>query len=121
MFTPLPDVDVAWMAGLFEGEGCFTFSGGSVRATLAMTDEDVVVRFGDLVGKRVREDRKPSLLREGIKAMYEVRLSGRDAVEFMALVKPHMGSRRQARIEELMGRYYNSFRQRKALGLATAK
>jgi hypothetical protein len=43
--------ELAWAAGLFEGEGCF--SAGSPygqKAQLAMTDEDVVRRFHRVVG-----------------------------------------------------------------------
>jgi hypothetical protein len=44
--------DLAWAAGLFEGEGCFSLhhKGRTARALLSMTDEDVVRRFHDIVG-----------------------------------------------------------------------
>ena len=44
----------AWAAGLFEGEGSIVpSSAGAIRLQLKMTDEDVVRRFGELVGGRV--------------------------------------------------------------------
>lgn len=50
-------LDLAWAAGLFEGEGCFTIStdwrhGGTQHfcAKLGMTDEDVVRRFAKVMG-----------------------------------------------------------------------
>ena len=41
--------EVAWAAGLFEGEGCVTQCRGVVNARLKMTDEAVVKRFDDVV------------------------------------------------------------------------
>ena len=41
-------LDWAWVAGLLEGEGCFSFaSNGYPRITLQMTDEDIVSRFAN--------------------------------------------------------------------------
>lgn len=48
--------DIAWAAGLFEGEGCITICGksstygGGGQLALTMTDEDIVQRFRDVVG-----------------------------------------------------------------------
>lgn len=42
--------DLAWAAGLFEGEGCFTFRQDgrpSPAAQVCSTDEDVVKRFAE--------------------------------------------------------------------------
>ena len=52
-------IDLAWAAGLFEGEGCFTFQGSKKartrggrlgKAQLSMTDEDVVRKFHTIMG-----------------------------------------------------------------------
>lgn len=44
-------VDIAWAAGLFEGEGCISHSRhGTPTVSLCMTDEDVVKRFAKVVG-----------------------------------------------------------------------
>ena len=42
--------DIAWAAGLFEGEGSIVPNRGSIRLTLRMTDRDVVERFFQVVG-----------------------------------------------------------------------
>ncbi len=41
--------DWAWVAGLLEGEGCFSFTGAGrfPRITLQMTDEDIIKRVAD--------------------------------------------------------------------------
>lgn len=60
---------LAWAAGLFEGEGCFSTrhcgSDRSLVARLKMTDEDVVRRFfeivqvGNVTGPYTKVGRKP--------------------------------------------------------------
>jgi len=41
--------EIAWAAGLFEGEGSITQSGGHVRLSLTMTDEEPIRRFVKIV------------------------------------------------------------------------
>jgi len=41
--------EIAWAAGLFEGEGCITEVGGRFALTVTNTDEWVVQRFYDIV------------------------------------------------------------------------
>jgi hypothetical protein len=41
---------LAWLAGLYEGEGCCTLQGKSYSVRIAMTDEDVVLRARDVAG-----------------------------------------------------------------------
>lgn len=45
--------EIAWAAGLFEGEGSFDHSAGNAhrpRATMSLTDQDVLERFMRAVG-----------------------------------------------------------------------
>jgi len=44
-----PETEIAWAAGLFEGEGSITQSGGILHLRLKMTDESVVRRFEEAV------------------------------------------------------------------------
>jgi hypothetical protein len=93
---------VAWMAGLIEGEGSFTTHGRrlfGMTVAVGMTDEDVVrklhstVGFGH-VGVRHREGRQPLWLwRTG---------STPQAYAVMMALYPFLGERRRARIEELV-------------------
>ena len=46
---------IEWAAGLFEGEGCFTFKRNKngrtyPRLYLKMTDQDIVEKFAEVVG-----------------------------------------------------------------------
>ncbi len=38
----MTDLDIAWLAGLLEGEGSFWFN-GSPRVKVAMTDQDIMI------------------------------------------------------------------------------
>lgn len=46
-----PEQEIAWAAGLFEGEGCIsTYQSDSTQLTLVSTDYDVIDRFARIVG-----------------------------------------------------------------------
>lgn len=62
--SPLNEPTIAWCAGLFEGEGCFSFAGGRPTACINSTDLDVLERFtvalgGNLTRPKVQANRKP--------------------------------------------------------------
>lgn len=94
----LNDVDVAWIAGLLEGEGWFGCNSkrDCLKVELAMTDGDVVDRFAGLVGveSRVRTRRKPHW-----KDQYLATVYGAKAEELMRRILPFMGERRRDTIE----------------------
>jgi hypothetical protein len=98
--------DLAWAAGLFEGEGCFFIDEHRnghryPRLQLGMADADVVERFASLVGYgkiRLRERQ-----REGWSTIYE--WSVKDARGVMAvtlMLLPWLGVRRRAKAEEVL-------------------
>lgn len=99
-------VDVAWAAGVFEGEGCITISGVTgprpqARLKMNMTDEDVVRRFHLIVGiGTVREDRR--FEKRGWKRQWEWYIGSRAGVlTVLDLFGPHLGARRSARAEQI--------------------
>ena len=89
--------EITWLAGLLEGEGCFSFS-GSIRIELWMADLDVVQHAAGLLGTKVNprinkrySNRKP---------MYGARLYGFHTAGWMMTLYTLMGTRRQAKIRE---------------------
>lgn len=99
--------ETAWLAGLLEGEGCFAVTSKSrarpdVRVELKMTDRDVVLRAAALMGFG------PSRLRMNVspyprhKDTHVVSARAEDAVRVMLAVRPYMGARRGARIDECL-------------------
>jgi hypothetical protein len=93
------ETDVAWAAGLFEGEGCFSHKGAAAsfpRATMALTDLDVLQHFMSVVGvgNMLKNSRKEKPHHKDQWQWYTV---GED--EFHAVVKllrPHLHPRRLA-------------------------
>lgn len=108
--------DIYWIAGLIEGEGCFTRrKGSSPRSSpiiqIIMTDKDVVIRAAQILGaakviksrEGPKRDNRPST-----KDIYRVVLYGRRAVSWCMTLYPIMGERRQARIRELLDEWKKS-------------
>jgi hypothetical protein len=95
--------NIAWLAGILEGEGYFSFHGdrGSVVG-LQMTDADVVKKAYQLAG--VGTFRGPYRYGKAInKPIYRWRVA--KSVEIYALcvaVYPFMGERRRTKIEKLI-------------------
>lgn len=101
-------LDIAWLAGLLEGEGSFVIHfkerqpkfGASwkqlaVRVQIAMTDEDIIHRVGAMFNA-ASYHKKPN--KPGYKLLHMTSIAGPKAVALMKLIRPHMGVRRQAQI-----------------------
>lgn len=94
--------EVAWIAGILEGEGCWT--GGPNRqgrwvVAVRMTDEDIVERLFSVtgVGRITREESV-----RGYKTAWIWQVAARPHREWLTLkVWPWLGARRRARIREL--------------------
>lgn len=97
-------VDVAWAAGLFEGEGCATISTGGQRqprVSVQMTDEDVVRRFHSIVAcGNVRRYHYPP---RRLAWQWSVQ-GGADVLHVLGMLYPHLGARRQERAVEVIER-----------------
>lgn len=98
------DSDLLWLAGLVEGEGCFSLTGsaGNKNPTiyLAMVDNEIVLRPGKLVGYPV-----PRLFARKAprKDQYVWQITGGKAIAWMQRLAPYLSQRRRARILEITG------------------
>jgi len=92
--------EIAWAAGLFEGEGSFYGNGYRIRAALSMNDRAIVQRFALAVGC-------------GVLYAGTVRVNGTTHWKWEAstewefrrvvdLLGPHLGERRMRRAAELL-------------------
>ncbi len=97
----MSDLELAWLAGLLEGEGCFSLHRRSPEIRLQMTDRDVVERVALLFGGRRVTAGKPR--NWGKQTVFTTSTQGDSAVQIMRAIRPHMGERRGARIDELLG------------------
>lgn len=120
----LPDVnalDVQWIVGYLEGEGCFFFTGYHKTCPIiqvAATDQDVVEKAASLMGvplaKIKTEKRAHKNPRH--KDVYKFYVGSDLAVFWMRTILPHMGSRRKETIEKILHLYDGVMASRKACG-----
>jgi hypothetical protein len=91
--------DWAWLAGLLEGEGCFSLARDRYPAvSLDMTDRDVVERAAEMMGApSVCEQPNP-----GKKTSWRTRSNGLTALAVMVNVSPYLGVRRRAKVREVL-------------------
>ena len=107
----LSELDIAWAAGLFEGEGSIGLHGAGrkrkdgtrrlvTRLTMNQTDEDILNRFcrivnaGTVMGPR---------LRPGVKPQWSWECSCAASRRVILKMYPWLGIRRQAKALEVFG------------------
>ena len=100
--------DLAWAAGLFEGEGTITMRRQAQRGysyeywglAIAMTDEDVVRRFHEVIELGRVTGPVPT---KGGQPIYIWRSSSQpDIYAVLAALYPWLGGRRRSRAEECL-------------------
>jgi hypothetical protein len=96
-------IEVAWAAGLFEGEGCIVYRGRTAaELILGTTDEDIAQRFAAVMGygSVSTEERTGTH-----KTLYRWYLSeGTKIAEVLTLLMPHFGARRRQRAADTLAR-----------------
>lgn len=96
------------MAGIIEGEGCFSTNTGpyGVKLTVKMTDEDIIRRLQAVTGAgQVRGPYSPRSHELGTKPQWVWCVSKRaDVHRIIGAVYPLLGDRRRQRIADLMPR-----------------
>jgi len=100
------ELDWAWAAGIFEGEGCIVIRKRlrTVCLCLKMADLDIVERFQAIAGcGRLRIERAKSFRHRDCH-IWSI-CTRRDVLRILAILRPHMGSRRGARIDEAILHY----------------
>ena len=98
---------IYWLAGLLEGEGCFSGrqAGHNPIIQLVMTDPDVVIKAAKLLGAyRVIKAKPPQV---GNKAIYRTVIYGHNAMGWMMTLYSLLGLRRQEKITTLLNEWKN--------------
>src|ERR1035438_9617517 len=87
---PLKADDRAYLAGLFDGEGCITRANGRVILQVGMTDRNVIGHLGSM-GGTVRVEQPPG----NRKPLYRWRvLARREVIEFLEAIRPYIDRKR---------------------------
>lgn len=88
--------EIMWLIGLLESEGTFCIgSQDSPRLQLQMTDRDTIEKAANLFNSSVWNRNR---LTKGGKQVWTCGVSGLTAIEWMRIIKPYMGIRRQQQI-----------------------
>lgn len=100
--SKINDIELGWLAGLWEGEGTFGYNGSTQRASLEMCDRDIVEKQKALI-ERTFNIKSIKLIVKNPKKLthhdtYRIDLAGPSARALMRLVVPLMGSRRREQI-----------------------
>jgi len=97
------DVEIAWLAGLLEGEGYFQAGIPSrpkrVMIVVKMCDEDVVSKVASIFETKVREGKAEN---DRCNVPYTTQCSHNKAADVMRAIRPFMGARRKAKIDECL-------------------
>lgn len=97
----MTEVEVAWLAGLLEGEGYFGWKNGGPEIRLAMSDLDTVNKAALLMGGK-----PASLMRRKRPAhhknLFQKVVTGYKAARILPLIRPFMSARRGAVIDDLL-------------------
>lgn len=106
--------DIAWAAGLFEGEGYISFTRNKYKGKyypqkfpkigLEMTDYDVLQKFQSIVGGKITKQRRRKKEYDGAKRTW-IWYCGlrKDVIRILKWFQPYLGKRRLSTIVKLFG------------------
>jgi hypothetical protein len=105
----MDDRELAWAAGLFEGEGTISWfklrgrpDSIKVSVALSMTDEDVVIKFANIMGfGKVKGPYQPQPSSRKVRWVWEVQ-NFRECLKAINILYPYMGMRRAAKADEFI-------------------
>ncbi|HWY36519.1 MAG TPA: hypothetical protein VNX68_17880 [Nitrosopumilaceae archaeon] len=94
--------EIAWVAGILEGEGYFGLSrlNGAISIQLTMTDLDIVERIRSTM--KITTQIYMANRGGNNKSQYRLAVSTNLVIQWMMTIYPLMGLRRKARIRELL-------------------
>lgn len=111
----ISEIDIAWLAGLWEGEGSFSVrlrqkkykvstTPGSIEMKIAMTDEDVIAKVSKLVDKSYFIPNRKTVTG---KIVYQLSIGKRETViQLVKRIIPYLGKRRKEQAEKLLENHF---------------
>ena len=108
--------EIAWLAGLLEGEGCFGIT-CTPTIWLGMCDEDIVKKVALMFEATCRERK----VMPGHSRAYATQVCGEKGKQIMLAILPYMGIRRSAKIREVLELAAKRKGVREGQGVGTSK
>ena len=102
------EIDIAWAAGLIEGEGCFTSHTGHPYLLVDMTDRDVILKLKEIFPIGTVRGPYSHKNRPSHKPRWRFDAFGAKALPIIEAVYPYMLSRRKEKIDSLLNDYNRS-------------
>lgn len=105
--------EVAWLAGIYEGEGsCAITTGRAIRVEIVMTDQDTIERIRTITG--LGSVRSLTRRDEKYKDAWRWSIGSSDAVAFLTAILPWLGQRRLERAQKAIENWKTNKRQSSA-------
>jgi hypothetical protein len=101
-FPAVTMIDIAWLAGLVEGEGNISINGRSFTIRIKMADRDVVECAATLLGAKLYLVHAP---RTGWKAMWLAQVKGSAAAGWAMTLYPWLGVRRRQQVRQALAHW----------------
>lgn len=110
----IDELTLHWLAGLLEGEGSFCVGlpshPNSSSIHIKMVDEDVIAKVSATWGVKYWRYYPKQYEANGWRPVYVSKVTGRRAVEFMTMLRPLMGKRRQGQIDRAIASFSDNRR-----------
>jgi hypothetical protein len=94
-------IDIAWLAGLVEGEGNISVNGRSFTIRIKMTDHDVILRASNLLGGKVY----PSPVPKNRRPQWLTQVKGATAAGWAMTLYPWLGVRRRQQVRDAVAHW----------------
>lgn len=92
---------MAWLAGVLEGEGCFAIVSKIPLITITMGDRDIIENV-EKVMKSTSKMMEIEPKTANRKKMFRTQIYGHQVIELLPKIYEHMGERRRSKIDELL-------------------
>ncbi len=96
--SAVTDIDIAWLAGLVEGDGNISVNGCSLTIRIKMTDHDIILRAAALLGGNVY----PATVADGRRDQWLTQVKGTTAAGWAMTLYPWLGIRRRQQVREAL-------------------
>ena len=97
-------IDIAWLSGLLEGDGCFMLTYGKYPIiTVTMLKGDTINRVASMWKSRVTRYRNS----------YTTKVTGVRAIQWMMMIYLFLGNRRRNKVTEIIKFWRNHYERRR--------